>query len=199
PEERADFDRDNRSAQQKEREAFSRRRERKLVGYAEAVERRLKLDWDASALARPEFLGKRVLRDFPLRDIVPYIDWSPFFMAWELGGKYPAILSDPKVGKVASELFGDAQKFLRRIVERKLLTAHAVYGFYPANADGDDLVIFTDETRTKERLRFHMLRQQWEREGQTSFRSLADYVAPVDSGRADYLGAFAVTAGVGAP
>src|SRR5439155_3088107 len=88
-------------------------------------------------------------------------------------------------------------KLLDEIVQNKLLTARAVYGFFPANSDGDDIVVYTDEGRTQERLRFHTLRQQWEREGQTSFRSLADYVAPVGSGRADYLGAFAVTAGVG--
>jgi 5-methyltetrahydrofolate--homocysteine methyltransferase len=139
-----------------------------------------------------------VLRDFPLAEIVPYIDWSPFFMAWELSGKYPAILDDPKAGKVARELFADARRLLDRIVREKLLAAHAAYGFYPANSDGDDVVVFTDETRARERCRFPMLRQQWEREGQESFRSLADYVAPVSSGVPDYVGAFAVSAGFGA-
>jgi 5-methyltetrahydrofolate--homocysteine methyltransferase len=199
PDQKPLLDKENRAYQERERESYSRRRQRKLVPYAEAVRRRFTIDWAKAPIAVPSFLGRRALRDFPLAEIVPYIDWSPFFMAWELSGKYPAILSDPQVGKVARELFADAQKLLKRIVDRKLLTAHAVYGFYPANADGDDLVVFTDESRTKERLRFRMLRQQWEREGQTSFRSLADYLAPVGSGRADYLGAFAVTAGVGAP
>src|SRR5262249_10241275 len=126
-----------------------------------------------------------------------YIDWSPFFMAWELSGKYPQILSDARVGKVARELFADAQKLLNGIVSTELLAAHAAYGFFPANSDGDDIIVWADETRKQERLRFHMLRQQWERVGQTSFRSLADYVAPVGSGVPDYLGAFALTAGVG--
>src|SRR5262249_45492398 len=108
------------------------------------------------------------------------------------------IFDDPRIGKEARKLFDDANALLREIVAKKLLTANAVYGFYPANADGDDIVIYTDETRTAERARFPMLRQQWEREGQTSFRSLADYVAPKSSGILDYLGAFAVTAGVGA-
>jgi 5-methyltetrahydrofolate--homocysteine methyltransferase len=197
PEQRAALDRENRTTQQKERENFARRRQRKLVPYAEARRRHFAIDWDAAPVAVPSFLGVRPLRDFPLAEIVPYIDWSPFFMTWELSGKYPAILSDPKVGKVARELFADAQKMLDQIIAQKLLTAHAVYGFFPANADGDDAVVYTDESRTAERLRFPMLRQQWEREGQTSFRSLADYLAPVGSGKADHLGAFAVTAGLG--
>src|SRR5262249_32898739 len=131
-------------------------------------------------------------------DVVPYIDWSPFFMAWEMKGKYPQILDDPAVGKEARSLFAAAGTLLQKIVGEGLLKAHAVHGFFPANSDGGDLVVYADETGTKERLRFHMLRQQWEREGQTSFRSLADYVAPVSSGVRDYLGAFALTAGVGA-
>jgi 5-methyltetrahydrofolate--homocysteine methyltransferase len=197
PDQRELLDGENRTAQQRERESFARRKQRKLVPYAEAVRRRFNIDWNKAELARPAFLGERVLRDFPLAEIVPYIDWSPFFMAWELSGKYPAILSHPTVGKEATKLFDDADRLLERIVREKLLAAHAVHGFYPANSDGDDVVVWTDESRTTERLRFPMLRQQWEREGQTSFRSLADYLAPVSSGLADYLGAFAVTAGAG--
>ncbi len=193
-----DLDRENRVIQERERESYARRRQRKLVSYAEARQRRFAIDWTAAPVPRPAFLGTQVLRDVPLGEIVPYIDWSPFFMAWELSGKYPAILSDPKVGPVARDLFADANRLLERIVRDKLLKANAVYGFFPANADGDDIVVYTDEGRTRERLRFPMLRQQWEREGQTAFRSLADYVASVGSGVADYLGAFAVTAGVGA-
>jgi 5-methyltetrahydrofolate--homocysteine methyltransferase len=198
PEQRAELDRENRAAQERERDSFARRRQRKLVSYAEARRRRFAIDWKAAPVAVPSFLGRRVLRDFPLAEIVPYIDWSPFFMAWELTGKYPAILNNPKVGKEARDLFRRANQLLDEIVRHKLLQAHAVYGFFPANADGDDLVVFTDESRSRERCRFPMLRQQWEREGQTSFRSLADYMAPVESGVADYLGAFAVTAGAGA-
>jgi 5-methyltetrahydrofolate--homocysteine methyltransferase len=196
PEQRAEIDRENRAAQERERDNFARRRQRNLVPYALALERRFRIDW-ASPPPRPAFLGTRVLRDLPLDRLVPYIDWSPFFMAWELKGKYPAILSDRTVGDRARELFDDAQKLLAEIVRQHLLTAHAVYGFFPANTDGDDVVLYTDDRRSRERARFHMLRQQWEREGQTSFRSLADYVAPVGSGVADYLGAFAVSAGFG--
>ena len=198
PDQKPDFDRENRAYQAKEREAFARRKQRKLVPYAEAVSRRLALDWESYRAPRPSFLGARALRDFPLGEIVPYIDWSPFFMAWELRGKYPAILEEKEVGAEARKLFDDARRLLQDIVANRRLEAHAVYGFFPANADGDDLVVFTDESRREERLRFPMLRQQWEREGQTAFRSLADYVAPVPSGVADYLGAFAVTAGAGA-
>src|SRR5262249_36832063 len=178
--------------------ASARRKQRKLVSYAEALRRRFQLDWSAATVARPAFLGQKVLRDFPLSNLVPYIDWSPFFMAWELSGKYPAILEDAKVGAEARKLYADAQKLLERIIDRKWLKAQAVYGFFPANADGDDVVVFTDESRSKERVRLSMLRQQWEREGQTSFRSLADYVAPLSTRIADYVGVFAVTAGVGA-
>src|SRR5262249_3040041 len=198
PEQKTAFDRENRDSQAKERDAFSRRRQRKLVPYAEAVQRRFAIDWPAASVAKPSFVGTRVLRDFPLAEIVPYIDWSPFFMAWELRGKYPAILTDKEVGAEASKLFADARRLLEDIVTNRWLTAHAVYGFFPANADGDDIVVFTDDSRAKEWGRFPMLRQQWEREGQRSFRSLADYIAPASSGIADYLGGFAVTAGVGA-
>ncbi len=198
PEQRQRLDQENRVAQQKERESYARRRQRKLVPYAEAVKRRFAIDWKAEPPPVPSFLGPRVLRDFPLREIVPYIDWSPFFMAWELSGKYPAILKDPKVGAEARKLHGEATRLLERIVSRGQLRAHAVYGFFPANSEGDDIVVYSDESRTNERCRFPMLRQQWEREGQTAFRSLADYVAPVESGLKDYVGAFALTGGLGA-
>jgi 5-methyltetrahydrofolate--homocysteine methyltransferase len=136
--------------------------------------------------------------DFPLERLAEYIDWSPFFQAWELRGKYPAIFDDPQVGQVARELFDDAQRMLRQIIDGRLLRARGVYGFWPANSLGDDIVLYTDESRTKELTRFHMLRQQWERKGIKAFYSLADFIAPVESGREDYLGAFAVTAGIGA-
>jgi 5-methyltetrahydrofolate--homocysteine methyltransferase len=197
PEQKAELDRENRAAQQRERENFARRRQRKLVPYAEAVQRRFAIGWKASEITRPSFLGARALRDFPLDEIVPYIDWSPFFMTWEMSGKYPMIFDDPRVGKEARKLFDDANALLCEIAAKKLLTANGVYGFFPANSDGDDIIVYADEGRTSERARFCMLRQQWEREGQTSFRSLADYVAPVSSRIPDYLGAFAVTAGVG--
>jgi 5-methyltetrahydrofolate--homocysteine methyltransferase len=191
------LDRQNRLNQEHERESFARRRQRKLIPYADARKRRFSIDWNSSPPIRPSFLGTRCLNDFPLSEIVPYIDWSPFFMAWELSGKYPAILSDARVGSVARELIADAQRLLKQIVEHKWFKASAVYGFFPANSDGDDIVVFADVERRQECARLPMLRQQWEREGQASFRSLADYVAPLDLGMPDYLGAFAVTAGFG--
>ena len=197
PKAKQDLDRDNRVYQTKERESFTRRRQRKLVTYAEACQRRYTLDWTAAAPPRPAFLGGKILRDVPLADIVPYIDWSPFFMAWELTGKYPAILSDATVGAEATKLFNDARALLESIVRERRLTAHAVYGFFPAQSEGDDILLYTDESRTTELARLHTLRQQWEREGQKNFRSLADYVVPAARGVADYVGAFAVTTGHG--
>ena len=193
---RSELDSQNRVTQERDRDSFGKRVQRKLAPYAEAVHRRFKIDWKASPIAVPSFLGPKVLSAIPLEKIVPFIDWSPFFMSWELKGKYPKIFDDPKVGPRARELFDDAQKLLRQIVADKRLTANAVYGFFPANTEGDDIVIYTDESRTDERMRFHTLRQQWERDGQTSFRSLADFIAPRETGLADYLGAFAVTAGL---
>jgi 5-methyltetrahydrofolate--homocysteine methyltransferase len=197
PDQRPEIDRENRAAQERERQSFARRKQRKLVSYADALKRRLPIDWKTSPIARPSLIGPRTLRDFPLEEIVPYIDWSPFFMTWELRGKYPVIFTDPAVGKEARKLFDDANRLLADIVRNKRLTAHGVYGFWPANSQGDDILVFTDDTRSHERVRLHALRQQWEREGQTYFRSLADYVAPKAVGIADYVGAFAVTAGGG--
>ena len=196
PDQRLLLDKENRATQEQEREDFRKRRQRKLVPYSEAVARRFVPDWKKTP-GQPAFWGRRVLENVPLAEIRPYIDWSPFFMAWELKGKYPQIFSDASVGVEAKKLFDDAQKLLERIVTEKLLTARGVYGFWPVNSEGDDIIVYTDETRSKEQLRLHMLRQQWERVGQTNFRSLADYIAPQTSGVADYLGVFAVTTGIG--
>ncbi|WP_165220712.1 methionine synthase [Aquisphaera insulae] len=197
PETREEFDSQNRVAQQKEREAFAVRRERNLVPLETARERPFATDWQSVGIAEPSFLGTRTLRDFPLSELVHYIDWSPFFMTWELKGKYPAILDDPTYGAEARDLLAKARGLLESIVKDRSLQAHAVYGFFPANSDGDDVIVYTDESRSQERCRFHFLRQQWERQGQRDFRSLADYIAPVGSGRKDYIGAFALTAGQG--
>jgi 5-methyltetrahydrofolate--homocysteine methyltransferase len=194
---KSQLDKENRAAQEKDRDSFKKRRERKLVKYADAVARRFTIDWKTSPIAKPAFLGTKALRAFPLDQLVPYIDWSPFFMAWELNGKYPNILKDAKVGTEARDLFDKAGALLQDIISNKSLTANAVYGFFPANSEADDIVVYEDESRSKVLCRLPMLRQQWEREGQTSFRSLADYVAPVASGVADYIGGFAVSAGFG--
>ncbi|MFM8805008.1 MAG: vitamin B12 dependent-methionine synthase activation domain-containing protein, partial [Planctomycetia bacterium] len=130
-------------------------------------------------------------------DLVPFIDWSPFFMSWELKGKYPAIFADPVVGPEAKKLFDDAQRLLGQMIRDESLQARGVYGFFAANSAGDDVVLFTDDTRSVELGRVHTLRQQWERKGQDVFHALADFVAPLESGRKDYIGAFACTAGHG--
>jgi 5-methyltetrahydrofolate--homocysteine methyltransferase len=186
----------------------------KLVPLAEARARRSQTDWKTVDIPTPSFTGVRVLRDFPLAKIAKYIDWSPFFLTYEMKGKYPRIFDDPNVGPHAQQLYEEAQQMLARIIDEKLLTAHGVYGFWPANADGDDIVLrLNSESRIQKsekspvvnsefsilnsELRLHTLRQQWERQGQKDFRALADYIAPAESGRTDYVGAFAVTTGVG--
>jgi 5-methyltetrahydrofolate--homocysteine methyltransferase len=170
----------------------------KLIPYAEAKNRGFTTDWSSVRIDRPSFLGLRILDDYPLHKLTSYIDWTPFFMAWELKGKYPKIFQDEYVGKQAKELFDNANGLLLDMIASRSLKARAVYGFWPAAADGDDVILYTDDSRTAELTRFHFLRQQWDRKGQQAFRSLADYIAPVDSGRQDYLGAFVVTAGQGA-
>jgi 5-methyltetrahydrofolate--homocysteine methyltransferase len=194
---RTEFDKENRANQERERASYAERQQKKLVTYAEALAHRYTIDWDAAPLPVPSFMGTRVIDPVPLAEIIPFIDWSPFFAAWELHGKYPQILSDATVGQEATKLFDDAQKMLKRMVTENLVTARAIYGFFPALSEGDDVILYTDDTYTHERCRFPMLRQQWERRGQTTFRSLADYIAPKSSGKKDYLGAFAVTGGIG--
>jgi 5-methyltetrahydrofolate--homocysteine methyltransferase len=125
------------------------------------------------------------------------IDWSPFFATWEMRGKYPKIFDDPHSGKEARKLFDDATALLDRLVSERLLTARGIHGFWPAASEGDDILLYADESRQEVVARFHTLRQQWQRKGAKDFYALADFVAPVESGRADYLGAFAVSAGFG--
>jgi 5-methyltetrahydrofolate--homocysteine methyltransferase len=199
-----DFVRKNADLQERAREAFGRRQQATLVPYADALARRFAVDWDNYSPPKPEFIGTRVIKDLPLEKLVPYIDWSPFFASWQLIGKYPRIFDDKKIGDEAKKLFADAEAELRQLLSEHRLQARGVYGFWPANSDGDDVVLWTDESRTKELMRFPMLRQQWKRRGQEDFRSLADYVAPTQNGSAgpvasagDYVGAFAVTAGHG--
>jgi 5-methyltetrahydrofolate--homocysteine methyltransferase len=197
PADRIAFDAENRAAQEQERIAFGQKLERKLVPYEEALARRFSPSWSNYTPPVPAFLGRHVLRDVPLEEIVPYIDWSPFFLTWELKGKYPRIFDDPQMGEQARKLFDDARQLLSRIVRDGSVQARGVYGFFPAASDRDDIILYTGEDRASELARVHTLRQQWERQGQKSFRSLADYIAPLDSGKADYLGAFAVTGGIG--
>jgi len=186
-----------RNEQQAAREAHAGGDRRALVPYGQAVEARLEIDWGAGTLDRPEFLGRKLLTRCPLDEIVPYIDWTPLFHVWELRGVYPKILDDPRFGEAARQVFDHAQRLLDRIVGDRLLQAKAVYGFFPANAVGDDIVVYADETRESEIVRFHTLRQQLARSERQPLLALADFIAPRQTGLADYLGAFAVTAGLG--
>jgi len=191
------LDAQNRREQQELREQFESRAAPPLLAYEEARQKRLQTDWDRNQIAAPEFLGRRVLKDFPLAELVPYIDWSPFFHTWEMRGRYPDLLQDPKRGPAARDLFAGAQELLREVIDKKLLTAHAVYGFYPANSDGDDIILYSDTTRIRTLTRLHTLRQQKVNSSGKPQLALADYIAPKESGRIDYIGAFAVTAGHG--
>ena len=197
PETRKALDAQNRKDQQEIREQFENRASIQLLAYEEALRHRLHTEWDDHPIAIPEFIGRKVLKDFPLDQLVPYIDWSPFFHTWEMRGRYPDLLSDPSRGPAARELFANAQELLKEIVANKLFTAHAVYGFYPANSESDDIILYADVTRTKELARLHTLRQQKDNQRGKPQLALADFIAPRDSGRVDYIGAFAVTTGHG--
>jgi 5-methyltetrahydrofolate--homocysteine methyltransferase len=164
---------------------------------ADARRNRLSIDWSASQAPEPCFLGVRTLKDYPLEELVPFIDWTPFFQTWELAGHYPAILDDPTVGPAARNLFRDANALLDRIVKERLLRARGVFGFFPANSDGDDIQVYTDDERTEVRAVIHSIRQQMVKPPGRPNLALADFVAPRQSGAPDYVGAFAVTAGIG--
>jgi 5-methyltetrahydrofolate--homocysteine methyltransferase len=167
-----------------------------LVDLATARARRTPIVWRAEDIAQPEQTGVRVLDDFPLATLRDYIDWTPFFHTWELKGVYPRILDDEKYGPQARQIFTEANALLDRMIAERSIRARAVYGLFPANAVGDDVALYADGARTTERARFHFLRQQADRADQPC-RSLGDFVAPVETGLPDHIGAFAVTAGIG--
>ena len=172
--------------------------DRKLASLGEARANKFQTDWENYRPAKPAFLGIRVLDDYPLSELVSHIDWSPFFKAWELTGKFPAILDDEVVGTEARQLFADAQAMLEQIVNEHWLQARAVIGFFPANTiNDDDVELYCDANRSGTQTVFHFLRQQMSRRNQAPNHCLADFIAPKDSGTEDYIGAFAVTAGIG--
>lgn len=181
------------------RERVANRKPRnKQLSYARSIVNGPTLDWDTYQPPVPKFTGTRSFDDFPLEELIDTIDWTPFFITWELAGKYPKILQDKVVGEQASELFNDAQAMLKRIVDEKLLTAKATIGFWPANGEnGDDIAVFTDESRTERLATLHHLRQQTEKPNGKPNLSLADFIAPKESGVADYIGGFCVTTGHG--
>ena len=213
-EQKPDFIARNREEQQAARELHAARRvEKKMLSFAQSRKRKTPVAWKAEDVAAPEFTGVRVLNNYPLEELVPYIDWTPFFHTWELHGRFPAILDDAVVGEAARKVYEEAQALLAHIVDEKLLTARAVYGLFPANSVGDDVELYTDETRSTLLTRFHFLRQQMDKEGEQGKGKreegkedtepasinycLADFVAPIESGLPDHFGGFAVTAGIG--
>ena len=198
PERRTEIDAKNRSEQEKSRRLFEHRQNRELVSLEMARENDTPIEWKSDEVPTPEFQGRRIVEEVSLQEIAKYIDWTFFFSAWDLKGKFPKILDSERYGAAARELYEHGQALLDRIVSEKLLTPRAVYGFWPANRDGDDIIVWDDEARSQERLRFHMLRQQAVKPNEQPYFSLADFVAPVGSGVADHLGAFAVTTGIGA-
>jgi 5-methyltetrahydrofolate--homocysteine methyltransferase len=169
----------------------------KLVSLDTARKRRTEIEWRAEDLPKPEFIGVRVLDDFPLATLREFIDWTPFFHTWELKGVYPRILEDERQGALARQIFAEANALLDEMIAKKLITARGVYGFFPASAVGDDVELYADGGRGRVRERFHFLRQQANREGSEPCRSLSDFIAPKETGLVDYIGAFAVTSGIG--
>jgi 5-methyltetrahydrofolate--homocysteine methyltransferase len=198
PKRRPVLDGANRAEQERLRALYEHKATRPLVTFEEANARRPRFTWRHAEVPVPAFLGRRVLEDFPLGELEPYIDWRFFFTTWELPGKFPEVLNDPKCGAAARDLYRNARRLLERIVDERLLRACGVYGFWPAQSDDNDVVVYTDESRTTERLRFHMLREQRAGTNGAPRLCLADFVAPRESGVPDYVGAFAVTAGIGA-
>jgi 5-methyltetrahydrofolate--homocysteine methyltransferase len=181
----------------KVREQHARKTGQKSVKLEAARANAVKIDWAAYAPPVPKQLGVTSLKNYPLEKLVPFIDWAPFFQAWDLAGKYPDILRDPLVGEAARNVLAEGQAMLERVVKGRWLTANAVYGLWPANSIGDDIEIYADERRERVLMTWHNLRQQAEKPAGNPNQCLADFVAPKDSGVRDYLGAFAVTAGIG--
>jgi len=168
-----------------------------FVSLEEARKNKLQIDWDKSPVYKPEFLGIKVFKNYPIHEIREYISWVFFFVVWQLKGKFPDILKDPKMGKEAQKLFDDANKMLDRIEKEELLQSNGVLGFFPANAVGDDIEVYNNEKRGETIAVFRNLRNQVQKENSAPNLCLSDFIAPRETGRIDYLGAFAVTAGLG--
>ena len=198
PENKNSFVQDLSTEYQAIRERTAKRtKSRKLLSLSEANANRFQIDWQQYQPHQPAFLGTKVFDNYPLQELVPYIDWTPFFITWDLVGKYPAILDDDVVGKAATELYNDARQLLDQIIARRLLSARGVIGFWSANATADnDVVLYENEDNDKEIATLHFLRQQTVRDNDQPNFSLADFVAPKET-CVDYLGGFAVTAGIG--
>ena len=181
----------------KVREQHANKKGVKLIPLPTARANKAKIEWTGYVPPKPSFTGIKPLKNYPLEELVSFIDWGPFFQTWDLWGTYPQILDDPTVGAAAREVFENGKKMLDQIVNGRWLAANAVVGFWPANSVGDDIEIYTDESRARVLTTFHHLRQQNEKPAGNPNQCLADFVAPKDSGLCDYLGAFAVTSGLG--
>ncbi|MGZ5699185.1 MAG: vitamin B12 dependent-methionine synthase activation domain-containing protein, partial [Usitatibacter sp.] len=181
----------------KVREAHANKTGQKSVTLEAARANAVRLDWQGYAPPKPRQLGLVSLKNYPLDRLVPFVDWAPFFQTWDLAGKYPDILKDPVVGEAARNVFRDGQAMLDRVVKGRWLAASGVYGLWPASSVGDDIEIYSDEKRSRVLMTWHNLRQQSKKPPGNPNQCLADFVAPKDSGVPDYLGAFAVTAGLG--
>ncbi|HMP73123.1 MAG TPA: methionine synthase [Kiritimatiellia bacterium] len=182
--------------QVRELQAAKRGRE-KWLSIQQARANRFPTDWSAYTPPQPTFLGLKALKNYPLERLAERIDWTPFFATWEIAGLYPEIFDDERVGSEARKLFADAQAMLKQMIDRRMVQANAVFGFFPANSIGDDVEIYTDDTRTHVRATIHFLRQQMDKQTKTPNLCLADFIAPKDTGIPDYIGGFAVTAGHG--
>ena len=189
-----------RSEYEKVRVRYARRQNsRQLLTYEEALDNRFQPDWNNYQPPRPTFTGVRTFEDFPLAELVNYIDWTPFFITWNLAGRFPAILTDTVVGEAATSLYEDARAMLKQLIEGNQIRARAAIGFWPAaQVSHDDIVVYTDESRSEVLTTLHHLRQQAPRPGDKPNFSLADFIAPADRKVPDYIGAFITTAGIGA-
>lgn len=179
-------------------EHLSRTKDRQFVSIEEARANKFPIEWKAEDIKKPNLLGRQTFRNYPISALIPYIDWTPFFHAWELKRQFPKILTDPEYGPEATKLYHDAQQMLLEIVDKKLLEARAVVGFFPANTEADDtILVYHDETKTKELTRFHTLRQQGKKGGNVPNLAFSDFIAPEKTGLTDYIGGFAVSVGFG--
>ena len=194
---KAEFASQNETRQTALRQRHAGKQAQPILSLEDARQNRAKPDWQNYQPPKPAHPGSRMVADVSLEEIVPFIDWSPFFHAWELRGRYPAIFDDPRFGEKAAELFEDAQRLLQEIIADKLLSPKAVFGLFPANSIEDDLCVYPDESREQPLAVFHTLRQQQRKSGGKPNYALADFVAPRSANLPDFLGAFAVTAGCG--
>ena len=176
---------------------FNKNAGKSYLSIEQARKNKLQIDWENEQISKPDFIGINSINNFPLEQLQDFIDWTPFFIAWEFKGKYPDIFNNEKYGSEAKKLFNDAQSLLKQIIADKLLSANAVWGIFPANSENDDIIIYEDDNRNKIIAEFHTIRQQGKKSKTIPNIALSDFVAPKQSGKNDYIGLFAVTAGIG--